>query len=167
MSARPQVVADVEKTGDTVQARFALKNLPGLYVAEAKKPLFAFVGAADLALEQAKDVPAEVTSSVSAVSARLAEVPAQVRTIPTQVRTLRSDVEVRVEKVTERASDLYGQLSVRGERLITSIRRQPATEAAIADGKEAVRKAAAAAVAAQKSASAGEKAVQDAAGKLG
>jgi predicted nucleic acid-binding Zn-ribbon protein len=167
VSARPQVVADVEKTDDSVQARFALKNLPGLYVAEAKKPLFAFVGAADRALAQAKEVPADVSSSVSAVSARLAEVPAQVRTLPSQVRTLRSDVEDRVEKVHDRATDLYGLLSIRGERLITSIRRQPATEAAIADGKEAVRKAAASATAAKHSAQAGEKAVQDAAGKLG
>jgi hypothetical protein len=120
----------------------ALKNLPSLYVAEVKKPLFAFVGAADLALEQAKEVPASV-------------------------KTLRGDVEERVEQVTGRASEVYGALSVRGERLLTSIRRQPATAAAVAEGKEAVRKAEAAAVAARASAHAGGKAVSDAATTLG
>jgi len=101
------------------------------------------------------------------VSARLADIPAQVRTIPASVKSLRGDVETRVKKVTERATDLYTQLSLRGERLVTSIRRQPATEAAVAEGKEAVRKAEAAAIAAQKSAKAGEKAVKAAAGKIG
>ncbi|MDT7537924.1 MAG: hypothetical protein QOI82_1509, partial [Actinomycetota bacterium] len=51
--------------------------------------------------------------------------------------------------------------------LVKAIRRQPATEAAIAEGKEAVRKAEAAATAAKKSAKAGEKAVEDAAAKIG
>ena len=125
-------------------------------VAEATKPLYAYVGALDLALEQAKDVPAQVRT-----------LPAQVRTLPSQVRSLRSDVETRVEKATERASDLYAQLSVRGERIVTSIRRAPSTEAAVEEGKEAVRKAEAAAVAAKNSVRAGGRAVEDAAGKLG
>ena len=60
-----------------------------------------------------------------------------------------------------------GALALRGERLVTQIRRQPATEAAIAEGKEAVKKAEAAAIAARKSVKAGEKAVEDAAAKLG
>ncbi len=167
MSARTSVTADIDATGDTVSGRFTLKNLPTFDVAEAKKPLYAYVGALDLALEQAKDVPAEVSSSVTRVSARLADIPAQVRSLPASVKSLRGDVETRVEKVTERATDLYTQLSVRGERLITSIRRQPATEAAVEEGKEAVRKAEAAAVAAKKSVKAGEKAVEGAAAKIG
>ncbi len=164
MSAQPTVSADVEKTGSALTTRFTSK-LPAA-VTEAK-PLFAYVGALDLALAQAKDVPSDVTKGVSKVSARLAEVPEQVRAIPASVKSLRGDVEDRVEKVTEKATDLYAQLAVRGERLVTSIRRQPATEAAVAEGKEAVRKAEAAAVAAHRSLRAGEKAVEDAAGKLG
>ncbi len=83
------------------------------------------------------------------------------------MKSLRDEVETRVEKATEKATDLYTSLTVRGERLVTQIRRQPATEAAIAEGKEAVRKAEAAATAAKKSAKAGEKAVEDAAAKIG
>jgi hypothetical protein len=148
--------ADVDKTGSTVTGRFTIKNLPNFDVAEATKPLFAFVGVADLAIEQAKDVPADVTARVSKVQTRLSEVPAQVKTLPNRVST-----------ATEKATDLYTQLTVRGERLVTQIRRQPATEAAIAEGKEAVRKAEAAATAAKKSAKAGEKAVEDATAKIG
>ena len=156
----PQVTADVDTTADAVTGRFTLKNLPTFDVNEATKPLYAYVGAADLVIEQARKVPSEVSSL-------LGDVPASVRTIPTQVKGLRGDVETRVEKATEKASDLYSQLTVRGERLVTQIRRQPATEAAIVEGKEAVKKAEAAAVAAKKSARAGEKAVEDAAGKIG
>lgn len=137
----------------------------------ASKPLFAVVGVADLALEQVKEVPsgltAQVTTQVTKVSARLADVPGQVKTLPSQVKTLRGDVETRVEQANKRATDLYTQLTLRGERLVTQIRRQPATEAAIAEGKEAVRKAEAAAIAAKKSVRAGEKAVEDAVAKIG
>ena len=166
-TATPNIDGDVTKTGSTVTGRFTIKNLPTFDVAEATKPLYAAVGVADLVLEQVKDVPADVTARVNEVSSRLSEVPAQVKTLPTQVKGLRADVEARVSTATEKATDLYTQLTVRGERLVTSIRRQPATEAAIAEGKEAVRKAEAAATAARKSVKAGEKAVEDAAAKIG
>jgi vacuolar-type H+-ATPase subunit I/STV1 len=159
-TAKPTADVDVDKTGSTVTGRFTIKNLPTFDVQEATKPLFAVVGVADLAIEQAKEVPADVTARVSKVQARLSEVPAQVRELPTQV-------QARVEQVSEKATDLYTSLTIRGERLVTQIRRQPATEAAIAEGKEAVRKAEAAAIAAKNSAKAGEKAVEQAAAKIG
>ena len=163
----PKADADVTKTGSTLTGRFTIKNLPTFDVAEATKPLFAAVGVADLAIEQAKDVPALYVAEVKKAQARLENVPSVVKTLPEQVKTLRTDVETRVEKATEKATELYAQLTVRGERLVTQIRRQPSTEAAIAEGKEAVRKAEAAATAAKKSVKAGEKAVEDAAAKIG
>ena len=159
----PKVTADVSKTGSTVTGRFTLKNLPTLPAFDAdqaKKPLFAYVGVADLAIERVKDIPAELTEASKKAQAVLAEVPAQIQTLPVTVRT-------NVEKVSEKATDLYAKLTIRGERLVTQIRRQPATEAAIAEGKEAVRKAEAAATAARKSVKAGEKAVEGAANKIG
>ena len=148
-TATPKITADVDTTGDKVTGRFTVKNLPTFDVSEATKPLFAVVGVADLAIEQVKDVPA------------------QVKTFPTQVQNLRGDVEARVEKATDKVNDLYAKLAVRGERLVTQIRRQPATEAAIAEGKQAVKKAEAAANSAKRSVKAGEQAVEDAAAKIG
>jgi hypothetical protein len=163
----PKVTADVNKTGNTVTGRFTLKNLPTLPAFDAdqaKKPLFAYVGVADLAIERIKDVPAELTELNKTVSTKVqalvADVPAQVQALPVTVRT-------NVEKASEKATDLYTKLTIRGERLVSQIRRQPATEAAIAEGKEAVRKAEAAATAARKSVKAGEKAVEGAAAKIG
>ena len=158
------VTSDVKKTGSTVTGRFTIKNLPTFDAAQAKKPLFAYVGVADLALERAKEIPAELTEVTNKVTKRaqalVAEVPAQVTALPVTVRT-------SVEKATETATDVYSKLTVRGERLVKQIRRQPATEAAIAEGKEAVKKAEAAATAARKSVKAGEKAVEGAATKIG
>ena len=158
------VTTDVKKTGNTITGRFTLKNLPTFDAAQAKKPLFAYVGVADLAIERAKEIPAELTVATSNVTkkaqALLAEVPTQVTALPVTVRT-------NVEKASEKATDLYTKLTIRGERLVGQIRRQPATEAAIAEGKEAVKKAEAAATAARKSVKAGEKAVEDAAAKIG
>jgi hypothetical protein len=149
MSARPAVDVDVDTTGSSVSGRFTIKNLPTFDVTEAAKPLYAYVGVLDLALEQAQSVPA------------------QVRAIPSQVKGLRGDVESRVEQVTEKATEVYSQLTVRGERLVTAIRRQPATEVAVAEGKQAVQKAEQSATAARRSAKAGTKAASDAAEKLG
>ena len=164
----PKATASVKKTGSTVTGRFTLKNLPTFDVEtakeQAKKPLFAYVGVADLAIERAKEIPAELTELNKTVGTKVqafvAEVPAQAKALPVTVRT-------NVEKATEKATDLYTKLTVRGEKLVTQIRRQPATEAAIAEGKAAVKKAEAAATAAKKSVKAGEQAVEDAAAKIG
>ena len=156
----PKVNVDVDKTGDKITGRFTVKNLPYFDVADASKPLYAVVGVADLAIEQVTDVPSLYVAEAKKVQSRIAEVPAAVKTLPATIKDLRVDV-------TEKATDLYAKLAVRGERLVTQIRRQPATEAAIAEGKQAVRKAEAAATAAKKSVKAGEKAVEGAAAKLG
>ena len=159
-TSTPTLAVDVDKTGNKVSGRFTVKNLPSFDVSEATKPLFAVVGVADLALEQVKDVPALYVAEAKKVSTRISEVPAQVKDLPAQVKTLSTEV-------SEKATDLYAKLAVRGERLVTQIRRQPSTEAAIAEGKQAVKKAEAAATAAKKSVKAGEKAVEDAASRLG
>jgi ferritin-like metal-binding protein YciE len=158
------VTTAVKKTGNTVTGRFTLKNLPTFDADYAKKPLFAYVGVADLAIERAKEIPAELTVATTNVTkkaqALFADVPAQVTALPVTVRA-------NVEKANKKATDAYAKLTVRGERLVKAIRRQPATEAALAEGKQAVRKAEAAATAAKKSVKAGEQAVEDAATKIG
>ena len=151
------------------------KKLPTIDLTDAKKPGFAAVGVLDLVIEQVKDVPADAKKAQDKVQAdalaRFAKTTETLKTlpavVPAQVTTLRTEVEGRTKAATEKATAFYAQLAVRGERLVTSIRRQPATEAAIAEGKEAVKKAEAAATAAKKAVKAGEKAVEGAAEKIG
>ena len=78
-----------------------------------------------------------------------------------------AQVEERLQRTTDRAGRAYTVLALRGERLVTSIRRQPATEVAVEEGKEAVRKVEAAADAARRSVRAGEQALKNASAKLG
>lgn len=153
---------------------------------EAKKPAYAAVGVVDLSVEQvrtqAKELPATAKKLQSDLvakfdaarterTAQLQALPTQLKSLPTQataqVKELRTDLTARVEKAQSTATAYYGKLAVRGEKLVGQIRRQPTTEAAIAEGKDAVKKAESAATSAKKSAKSTEKAVVDAAEKLG
>ena len=145
---------------------------------EAKKPAFAAVGVVDFYVEQVKDLPSEarkvqeklqakIEAARVARTAQLKTVPAQLKTLPTQVKEFRTELEGRFAKASTKATDYYGKLAVRGEKLVGQIRRQPSTEAAIAEGKAAVKKAEAAATSAKKATKSVEKAVEDAASKIG
>jgi len=150
----------VKKTGDSVTGRFTIKNLPGVTLEDFAKPAYAVAGLADLAVEQVKEAPAAYAAEVKKAQGRLADVPGVVRTLPATVQS-------RVGQATDSASELYGSLAKRGRSLVTRIRRQPATQTAVAEGKAAVKKAEAATNAAKRSAMAGEKAVEGAAKKIG
>lgn len=165
------VITNVKKTSSTVTGLF---SLPAFDATEVKKPLFAVVGVADLAFEQVKDVPADVTAEAKRVQGLITEasktVPAQLLTLPAQAKNLRSTVETKVGAATGKVTDFYATLAVRGEKLVGQVRRQPSTQAAVAEGKavveqveQATRKVESAAVAAKKSVKATVKAVEDAA----
>jgi len=146
------VTADAVKTNDKVVVDVEAKaTLPG--VAQVKKPLFAYAGAVDFVVEQAKELPADVTVAATKVTG-------YVQTLPTTVRTA-------AVELADKATTTYNEFAVRGERLVTSIRRQPATQAAIAEGKDALKKAEQATNSAKRAAKATEKATEDAAQKIG
>jgi hypothetical protein len=124
---------------------------------------------------QVKELRTELTARVEKaqtdVTAQVKALPETVKTLPTtataQVKELRTELTARVEKAQTEANEYYGKLAVRGEKLVTQIRRQPTTEAAIAEGKAAAKKASSAAASAKKATKAAEKAVVDAAEKIG
>jgi chromosome segregation ATPase len=160
-------------------------KLPELDLVEAKKPAFAAVGVVDATVEQVKDLPADAkkvqeklqarfearttqfNAQLKTVPAQLKTVPAQLKALPTQVKGLRTELEGRVSKAQSDATKLYAELAVRGEKLVGQIRRQPATESALAEGKAAVKKAQSATTSAKKATKATGTAVEDAAAKIG
>ncbi|MDQ1711854.1 MAG: heparin binding hemagglutinin HbhA [Frankiaceae bacterium] len=128
---------------------------------EARKPLYAFVGAGDLAVENIKELPTQVASQfVPKTTALVAELPAK-------VKGLRGDVEMFATQLTGRAFTAYGDLVERGEKLVGAIRRSPSTKKAEAQVKVAKSQAKAATTSATKAAKATAKAVDSAAGKIG
>ena len=151
-----------------------LPDVKVLDLDEAKKPAFAAVGVVDLYVEQVRDIPADAKKLQAKIEAarvanteKLKAVPAQLKALPAEAKKFRTGVEAKVSKTTADVSAYYGKLALRGEKLVGQIRRQPATEAAIAEGKAAVKKAEAASTSAKKAVKATEQAVEDAASKLG
>ncbi len=151
-----------------------LPEIKALDLDEARKPVHAAVGVVDLYVEQVKELPAQAKKIQADLTAKfearrtagtasVKAVPAQLKALPTEAKKLRTELEARLDKATA----YYGELAVRGEKLIGQIRRQPATEAAIAEGKAAVKKAEASANSAKRSVKAAEKAVVDGAEKIG
>ena len=109
---------------------------------EARKPLFAVVGAGDLAVENIKELPTQLATQAATFVPRLTTIPGK-------------------------AFQTYGGLVERGEQLVRSIRRGTATEKAEAQIKVAKTQAKAAATSATKAAKATAKAVDSAASKIG
>lgn len=135
---------------------------------EARKPLYAVVGAGDLAVENIKELPgqlvAQVGTFVPKTRALVTELPAKV---PSLVKDLRGDVEGRTTAVTGKAFEAYSELVERGQKLVRSIRDSKATETAEAQVKVAKAQTKGAATSLTKAAKATAKAVDNAAEKIG
>jgi hypothetical protein len=114
-------------------------------MAELRKPLYAYVGAGDLALEKLREVPAElpkIPSVLSDEASRLQDALAaemsrlqdnlrmekmqsnfsvdQLRELPEHAKELRSQLEDYAATLGDKAFDLYQDLVARGERVVES-----------------------------------------------
>lgn len=141
------ITADVRRAVD--QSRAALE--------EARKPLYAVVGAGDLAVSrttsQLRDLPAETQSAVDS----------RVKLVRTRLEDLRADVKVRITELRSKAAELQGKatdtagrafvtptelrslvesylgkakgvyedLAVRGEKVVTKVSDRPAVKSVI------------------------------------
>lgn len=130
---------------------------------DARKPLYAVVGAGDLAVENIKDLPTQVTTLLPKTQAFVLDIPSKVAVLPIRVKSLRGEVET----FTGKAFATYGDLVERGEKLVRSIRKSSATETAKTKVATSKAQAKAATTSASKAAKATAAAVEDAAGKIG
>ena len=147
------------------KAKFDIKTLE--LPAVAAKPLYAGVGATDLAVEYVREYVADVQKKVTKVQkdvqTRFAGVQKNVKgfefepkalreqavtRVNSRVSELRSDAKAQVEKVqtlvnenVATVTDTYGDLAKRGESLVTRIRKQEATKATTASAKTTAAKA--------------------------
>jgi hypothetical protein len=152
------------------KAKFDIKNFDIKTVelpAAAAKPLYAGVGATDLAVEYVREYVADVQKKVTKVQkdvqTRFAGVQKNVKgfefepkavreqtvtVVNSRVSELRSDAKAQVEKVqtlvnenVATVTDTYGDLAKRGESLVARIRKQEATKATAASAKTTTAKA--------------------------
>jgi hypothetical protein len=143
------------------KAKFDIKSIE--LPAAAAKPLYAGVGATDLAVEYVREYVADVQKKVTKVQkdvqTRFTKVQKDVKgfefepkavreqtvtVVNGRVSELRSDAKVRVEKVqalvnenVATVTDTYGDLAKRGEQLVARIRKAEAA----AQPKPAAKKA--------------------------
>jgi|GEM_PF-3012945 len=127
-------------------------------LAEVRKPLYAYVGAADLAVEKLRALPASAGTEVRRLSDRVGGLTVEAAKVPTQVsttvRALPETVGAQLSGLQGRAAQLYNAWVDRGERRVTEIRRSPTTEEAVTRTKTAVSRTKAAGTSARRAADA-------------
>ncbi len=124
-------VADMQKRVAEVQDSLA-KSFADFEPEEARKQAAGVVNARFEALS--KDAKARRT----VVESRIAELQKDAVELPARVQALVTEL---VNDNVETAGDAYGDLVVRGEKLVARIRRQQATKDAVAEAKVTVAKA--------------------------
>jgi hypothetical protein len=131
------------------KAKFDIKS-------EATRPIYAYVGVTDLAVEAVRGSVTDVQKRFNEVQTRVSDfdfepkalrqqavtiVNARVESIANQAQARRAAIEARVAELQELAKDTYTDLVVRGETLVERIRKQESTQAAVKSGKTTSAKA--------------------------
>jgi len=115
---------------------------------DATRPLYAGVGVVDLAVELARTTATDVSTRISKVDLEPKALRDQARTvvvsrvdgITEEAKALPTKVESFVNETVADASETYGDLAVRGKKLVKRIRRQQATQDTKAAAKTTVAK---------------------------
>jgi heparin binding hemagglutinin HbhA len=132
------------------------------------RPLYAIAGAGDLAVAKLRELSDDVTNRIAtldqeALQARLAKRQAELserfeafaadaRTLPAKLRELPAFAQAGLTTALGQAEETYEELAGRGQKLVTRIRHQQATEDLVVQARTTVTKAKAARTTARKTA---------------
>jgi hypothetical protein len=120
-------------------------------VNRVSKPLYAYVGIADLAVEKLRTLPEAYAQSVSSTQA---QVRGSVKTLPIVVRG-------QLTALPNKAKDTYADLVERGHQLISTLQNNPGAKAALKQAKTARAQAKGATTSAFRSVKSAEKGLAD------
>jgi hypothetical protein len=155
--AGAQVKAETSGEGARVKAE---AKVP---LSEVRKPLYASVGAADLAVEKLLTLPVTTTAEVKRLSDRMSTLPAKVpNQLGSAVRAIPGALTAQLSELQGRATQIYNEFANRGEQRVANIRKSPATKEAVSQTKTAVRETKAARTSARKAVDAAGRAVSEA-----
>ena len=147
---------ETKKTANTVEAKGDVKfTLP-----DARRGLYAYVGVADLAVEKIRELP----SFQSQLIAGVRELP---QTLRSSLTGLQGKVNETYVDVSEKVTDTYSDLASRGEKLVSSIRKDPATTTATDQVKTARSQVKGARTSVRKAVVDTEEAIEKAGDKIG
>lgn len=153
--------ADARKTtNDTVVADAAAATKKGgvieadveVNLSAVRRPLYAYVGAADFAVEKLRDLPTVYVQRVQKVSETVQQ--AQV------------NAQQQLNQLPNKARAVYSDFVVRGQKLVTNLRNNPEAGNAVNEAKAAVSEVKDATTHAKRATKAGEKAAERTADKV-
>ncbi len=125
-----------------------------------RKPFYAYVGVADLAVEKLRTLPEVYTHGFTTAQAQVTQARGSFKTLPVTSAS-------RSRRCRRRPASTYADLVKRGHKLVTTVRNNPNTQAAVRQAKTARAQAKAAATSARRSVSSAEKAAEQTATKVG
>lgn len=129
-------------------------------IARVRKPFYAYVGVADLAVAKLRTLPDYYTAGVHTAQSQVNTARGSVKTLPVVVRE-------QISSLPDKAKGTYADLVKRGEKLVKTVRNNPNTEAAVAQAKTARAQVKGATTSARRSASSAEKVAEATASKIG
>src|SRR5450759_4352050 len=152
-ATKPRPTKATAKATDTTPSTHPMSPQPmaggngEAMLAELRKPLYAYIGAGDLALEKLREIPTEwpkISAALSDEAIKLQEAMGaemsrlhehlsveklqatltveQLRELPEQANELRSQFQDHAMALGDQAGDLYQDLVARGERVVESRR---------------------------------------------
>ncbi len=132
-----------------------------------RKPFYAYVGVADLAVEKLRELPSFYSHGVTTAQAQMNQARGSVKNLPESVREQLETLPNQLQALPAKARGTYADLVKRGHKLVTSVRNSPSTKAAVEQAKTARAQAKGAATSMRRAAGAVEKAVESNAAKVG
>jgi hypothetical protein len=164
--------ADARKTtNDTVVADAAASTKKGglieadveVNLSAVRRPLYAYVGAADFAVEKLRDLPTAYAQRVQEVSETVKQAQA---TAQEQAKARRAAVREQLNQLPDKARAVYTDFVVRGQKLVTNLRNNPEASNAVSEAKAAASEVKDAATHAKRATKSGEKAAERTADKV-
>jgi len=132
-----------------------------------RKPFYAYVGVADLAVEKLRALPEVYTHGFNTAQAQVSQARGSVKSLPDNVREQLQALPNQLQALPAKARGTYADLVKRGEKLVTSVRNNPNTKAALKQAKTARSQAKGAATSVRRTVSSVEKVAEATAAKAG
>jgi hypothetical protein len=128
-----------------------------------RRPLYAYVGAADFAVEKLRELPAVSAQRVQEVQQSVKQAQAQATE---QAKARRAQVREQLNQLPDKARALYSDFVVRGQKLVVNLRNNPEASNAVNEAKAAVSEVKDATTHAKRATKSGEKAAERTADKV-
>lgn len=128
-----------------------------------QRPLYAYVGAADFAVEKLRELPTVYVQRVQEVQAGVKQAQVQAQE---QAKVRREELREQLNQLPNKARALYTDFVVRGQKLVVNLRNNPEAQEAVAEAKTAASQVKGASTSAKRAVKSGEAAAERTADKV-